>query len=492
MSLKNFHFLLLYLYQTFKIFTMKNLYLIILSFLFSINAYSQLPNGSVAPDFTLLDLNGDSHKLYDYLDNGYTVFLDFSAVWCGPCWGYHTSGALEDLYINHGPAGMANVSSSTTNDVMVFFIEGDGSALACLQGTGCGTQGDWVTGTPYPIICTDGTQNSTSVTSLYSIGYWPTVYQICPDRLLTECGQTATPYSLVSSCLPPPAYDNDARSFVKSSANSGCSDMTPEIYLQNYGFSNLTQSTIDVSVNGSFQYSKSWTGNLSTLEIEEVTLDPLYNLSNNDVIEIDVVLPNGVSDSDPSNNQTISLVVDLGFDNAYWDAPLSIDVTGNNGNSWYLKQVSNNLIIASGFGGVSGSTNFFPLTFNECYTLQSVATDVSFIGSSYTVTDGNGQIILQGTTSQLEEFDNFSTGAEVWTNLEQVILPKIDIYLDPSTHNLFIQGSYSKIEIIDLLGRPLLHSRDNTINLEEFISGIYIVKIYTDTDIISKKIKISR
>ena len=35
-----------------------------------------------------------------------------------------------------------------------------------------------------------------------------------------------------------------------------------------------------------------------------------------DLIEIDVSLPNGVIDSDPSNNQTISLVVDLGFDNA--------------------------------------------------------------------------------------------------------------------------------------------------------------------------------
>ena len=59
-----------------------------------------MPNGSMAPDFTLIDLDGTSHNLYTYLDNGYTVFIDFSAVWCGPCWNYHTSGALEDLYIN--------------------------------------------------------------------------------------------------------------------------------------------------------------------------------------------------------------------------------------------------------------------------------------------------------------------------------------------------------------------------------------------------------
>ena len=82
-----------------------------------------MPDGSVAPDFTLTDLNGTSHNLYNLLDDGYTVFIDFSAIWCGPCWGYHTSGALEDLYMNHGPAGYPNVNANTTDDVMVFFIK---------------------------------------------------------------------------------------------------------------------------------------------------------------------------------------------------------------------------------------------------------------------------------------------------------------------------------------------------------------------------------
>ena len=117
------------------------------------NVQAQLPNGSVAPDFTLTDLDGTSHNLYSLLDNGYTVFIDFSAIWCPPCWGYHTSGALEDLYMNHGPAGMPNVNANTTDDVMVFFIEGDGGSLAELQGGG-NSQGDWITGTPYPILPT--------------------------------------------------------------------------------------------------------------------------------------------------------------------------------------------------------------------------------------------------------------------------------------------------------------------------------------------------
>lgn len=46
---------------------------------------AQLPDNSVCPDFTGTDLNGVSHHLYAYLDSGYTVFLDVSATWCGPC-----------------------------------------------------------------------------------------------------------------------------------------------------------------------------------------------------------------------------------------------------------------------------------------------------------------------------------------------------------------------------------------------------------------------
>ena len=163
------------------------------------NAQAQLANGSVAPDFTLVDLEGITHTLYDYLDDGYTVFLDFSAVWCQPCWNYHISGAFEDLYINHGPAGYPNVNANTTDDVMVFFIEGDEGSLADLNG-GIGSLGDWVTGTPYPIIPTYPGSNSTQVTSDYQIAYWPTIYQVCPDRLVTECGQWSNPYSLVSAC----------------------------------------------------------------------------------------------------------------------------------------------------------------------------------------------------------------------------------------------------------------------------------------------------
>ena len=58
--------------------TLKLLLLTLISF-FTLTLSAQLPNLSIAPDWTLTDVNGTTHNLYNYLDGSYTVFLDFSA-----------------------------------------------------------------------------------------------------------------------------------------------------------------------------------------------------------------------------------------------------------------------------------------------------------------------------------------------------------------------------------------------------------------------------
>ena len=111
--------------------------------------FSQLPNGSVAPDFTITDIEGEEHNLYSYLDSGYAVIIDFSATWCGPCWNYHTSGVFEEIYQAHGPDG--------ANDVRILFIESDDNTTDDdLHGTGTNTWGDWTAGIQYPIADNGG------------------------------------------------------------------------------------------------------------------------------------------------------------------------------------------------------------------------------------------------------------------------------------------------------------------------------------------------
>lgn len=155
-------------------------------FICFLNLNAQLPDGNFAPSWDVTDLNGMDHELEDYLDNGQHVIIDFSATWCPPCWSYHQSGVLEDLYEDLGPSG--------SNELMVFFFEGDSDSNdACLYGdiNNCSdvTLGNWVFGTEYPIVNLQG--GDLSLVNQYNISYWPTIYLINADhQTIWEVGQS--------------------------------------------------------------------------------------------------------------------------------------------------------------------------------------------------------------------------------------------------------------------------------------------------------------
>ena len=521
---------------------MKRILLITIVSCLSVNiSFTQLPNGSVAPDFTLVDLNGTSHNLYSYLNNGYTVFIDFSAVWCPPCWSYHTSGALEDLYMNHGPAGMPNVNANTTDDVMVFFIEGDEGSLADLNG-GSGSQGDWVTGTPYPIIPTYSGTNSPQISATYAISGWPTIYMVCPDRLISETGQSQNPYSFVNSCPPAASNNDDARTFDYAGETVTCQgDLVPEIRIQNYGLTNLTALSIEVKVNGTSQSVTPWTGNLSTYATDNVTLPTLIGLANNDAVTIEVSLPNGVVDQDPSNNPAISFNVDLATQNTNPFVTIQI-VTDYYGSetTWDIKGASGNVVLSGGpYNDLTtqqaGTTTQNPVTTTlsaqEChvftiYDSYGDGMNSQYGAGSFTVTDGNGTILVTGGGFLFEDKGAFKTGntsTPSWdcdgqgncsdpgtgngqytsltscnaacsvTITDEISSKNISIFPNPVRNTLNIQGEMESVEIFDVFGKLVLNSTNNTINTSELAEGVYVVKINTHNNIIiTKRITVTK
>jgi len=248
---------------------MKRLLFACLATLFiATTASAQLPNGSVAPDFTVTDIDGVEHTLYDYLAEGKTVILDVSATWCGPCWSYHIGdyngfegeGALHHLYNEHGPDG--------TDELMVILIEGDDDTTADdLVGTGASTTGDWVDGTPYPIV--DDAEN---IFNLYECTYYPTVYTICPNGICNESGQATYEdhYAMVTdpSCE---LYNNDVTitNYLGQGATCDAADVIVEII--NLGTDPVTALNITVSgVDPELDYD--WEGSLAQLETAEVNL----------------------------------------------------------------------------------------------------------------------------------------------------------------------------------------------------------------------------
>ena len=520
---------------------MKKILLIAVVALISLNnVNAQLPNGSSAPNFTLTDLDGTSHELHALLDQGYTVFLDFSAIWCPPCWSYHTGGALEDLYINHGPLGYPNVSVNTTDEVMVFFIEGDQGTLDELNG-GPGSHGDWVTGTPYPILPTYPGSNSDQVTSDYQIGYWPTVYKVCPDRMVTECGQSANPYSLVSACPAPASNDNDARTFDYAGETLSCDgDLNPEIRIQNYGILNLTSLSIEVAVNGAVVSTTPWTGNLTTYGTDNIILPALTGLSNNDAITINTTYPNGTADADPSNNPTLSFNVTFVLIqniNTFVTVQVETDQYGAE-TTWDIKDANGTNIMSGGpYNNLSasGTTIQTPtsgnLNTNECYTFtiydsygDGINTAQYGLGS-FSVTDGSGTVLVSGGVFATEDGADFKTGsqggvADSWncdpingcvdpgtgsglytsitdcnvacnaTDVSEVI-SNLSIYPNPVKDVLTIEGSYISIEIVDIFSKVVLSSgSQKQINVSSLSNGVYFVNIKNQNTITVKKITV--
>jgi hypothetical protein len=259
----------------------------------SASLFAQLTPGSTAPNWTFTDLNGNSWSLYTETAAGRTVFIDVSATWCGPCWNYHNTHALRDIYDEYGPTG-----TIMPNQLMVFFIEGDAATtIADLNGTGSNTQGNWVSGTTYPII-DPGAQTNT-FNSNYAIGYFPTIYKVCPDNKIYEVGQVNAQALLnsINGCT----FATDA--FPSAGPTMTCSTtFSPVVEITNNGQSTMTSVDITYSYDAGSPATYNWTGSLAAGASTNVTLPSNTFTGGAHVAHIATSNPNGGTDNNNINN----------------------------------------------------------------------------------------------------------------------------------------------------------------------------------------------
>lgn len=135
---------------------------------------AQLPDGSQAPDFALMDLEGETWALSSLISSGKSVILNFATTWCTSCWAEAHAGALNNIHSTFGPAG--------SNDVVVLFLEFDDfTNLEDLDGSGATTSGNWLQNIHYPIV--DG---ASATYDLYGGTGSSFCCVVCPNGAITN------------------------------------------------------------------------------------------------------------------------------------------------------------------------------------------------------------------------------------------------------------------------------------------------------------------
>lgn len=140
---------------------MKKVFTLILALAFGFGLKAQCPL-TTAVDFTATDVHGTEVHLFDILDGGQSVLIDFFFTTCGPCQ-QATPKIVESYY----------AMGCNMHDVFYMEIATGDSEAACLN---------WVNtyGVEYPTI--SGEAGGTQICNQYQIPAYPTVILIMPDR----------------------------------------------------------------------------------------------------------------------------------------------------------------------------------------------------------------------------------------------------------------------------------------------------------------------
>jgi thiol-disulfide isomerase/thioredoxin len=140
----------------------------------TLNAQTSL---TTAVDFTATDIDGNTFNLFNKLDSGHYVVIDFMFTTCGPC--QATGPKLHGAFVNYG-------SNSPSSQLFFVSINRDdnNATMHTWETTHMSPTG------PYPLGIS-GTQGSATAGAqtfhtTYGVGAFPTIILIAPNHQIIE------------------------------------------------------------------------------------------------------------------------------------------------------------------------------------------------------------------------------------------------------------------------------------------------------------------
>lgn len=311
---------------------------------------------------------------------------------------------------------------------------------------------------------------------------------------------------LVLDQYPPAAvYAYDVYLTINNTTPSHCGGSADlDITIRNNGTTTLTSATITYNLNDGDDQTINWTGSLVQGASEVAGTASYTGLSGGDhTLNTSVSDPNGVTDENNSNNNSANTFnVPHTFDTETIELELTTDDYASE-TGWELRDANGTVIqsVTAGYYTANNNTTTETIDLpvdNVCYTF--VLTDsygdgicCGYGDGAYTLRDSSGNIIATGDVFGSEDATEFNVSSSL--GIDDDVLNQTTIFPNPSSTGIFTVRTTQldlKFELYNMLGQNLMkgtfNNIENTIDLSNQATGMYLLKIYDGKAVLNMKL----
>ncbi|HQV53248.1 MAG: T9SS type A sorting domain-containing protein [Flavobacteriales bacterium] len=310
---------------------------------------------------------------------------------------------------------------------------------------------------------------------------------------------------------------------------AGPNDIAPIVKLKNTGNDSLTSVAINYSVNGGTPAVYNWTGSLSPLEREYVTLPSMnFEAVTSNIVNATTSNPNGAADDDTSDDSYDADPIDLAPTSDNW-VTVKVRTDGWGNEVYWEVRNSGGTVVMSGGNPNVGTTNIgigtgapaahpnaygnntlyeivVPIDASDCYTyhITDFYGDGLLTGGYFRVYDNANTQIIGGSGSYTEVIDVYN-GVQYVGIDEIAVANSLTLFPNPVADMATIsfdlnENAKAFVEVLALTGQAVYTqnfgslasgAHIKTLDLSSLSNGAYMVRITFNDQVVNTKITVA-